>query len=184
MSITPDEAATALRDIADTDARSRALRGYRDGARQLLLWGVIWITGYGATGVWGQGRMIWPPLVVFGIIGSLVIGRRSTGVAGEPVPGRGLRALMPVILAAFIFSLDAVLHPQTPNQYAVVPPLAVALAYAMLGSWMRPRFLAIGAGLFALTLIGYFGLPALFPFWMAIVGGGALILSAVWWRVA
>jgi hypothetical protein len=34
----------------------------------------------------------------------------------------------------------------------------------------------------ALTLIGFFGLPQYFLLWMAVVGGGALILGGFWLR--
>jgi hypothetical protein len=41
-----------------------------------------------------------------------------------------------------------------------------------------------GIGMAALTLVGYYLFPAYFFFWMAVVGGGALMLAGLWLRTA
>jgi hypothetical protein len=35
-----------------------------------------------------------------------------------------------------------------------------------------------------LTIVGFFVLPAIFMLWMAVVGGGALVLGGLWLRRA
>ncbi len=54
---------------------------------------------------------------------------------------------------------------------------------------LRPRgrrfghtFAAIGLGISALTLIGFFSIGEAFPLWMAFVNGGGLILGGLWMR--
>ena len=42
--------------------------------------------------------------------------------------------------------------------------------------------LVIGAGITALTLIGYFFAGAWFELWMAFVDGGGLMLGGLWMR--
>ena len=49
MSLTPNEAASALRDIEDTGRRSGQAFGYRLSAPHLIIWGLVWVVGYGGT---------------------------------------------------------------------------------------------------------------------------------------
>ena len=51
------------------------------------------------------------------------------------------------------------------------------------GLWFGRAFVAIGLGITALTLIGYFFVAgAAFLLWMAAVNGGGLILGGSWMR--
>ena len=50
------------------------------------------------------------------------------------------------------------------------------------GLWVGQAFVAIGLGIIALTLIGYFFVGDAFDLWMAFVNGGGLILGGLWMR--
>ena len=52
----------------------------------------------------------------------------------------------------------------------------------MVGLWVGYAFVAIGLGISALTLIGYFFVGYWFPLWMAVVNGGGLVLGGLWMR--
>ena len=53
----------------------------------------------------------------------------------------------------------------------------------MPGLWFGRAFVAIGLGIIALTLIGYFFVAGgAFLLWMAAVNGGGLILGGLWMR--
>jgi DNA-binding MarR family transcriptional regulator len=68
-------------------------------------------------------------------------------------------------------------------QAGAVFPLLVALWYALLGIWRRGmRMALLGLVLGLLTVAGYFWLAQYFLLWMAVVGGGALILGGFWLR--
>ena len=54
------------------------------------------------------------------------------------------------------------------------------LFYSIAGLWFGYAFIAIGAGITALTLVGYCYIGAAFPLWMAFVNGGGLILGGLW----
>jgi hypothetical protein len=56
--------------------------------------------------------------------------------------------------------------------------------YAIMGLWRGTRFLVTGVAVTLLTLFGFFYLRdfALFCYWMAAVGGGALVLAGLWLR--
>ena len=62
--------------------------------------------------------------------------------------------------------------------------LLVASGYAIVGCWSGLRWLLAGVVMGALTLSGYFLLPAYFNLWMGCVGGGVLALTGVWMRRA
>jgi hypothetical protein len=73
--------------------------------------------------------------------------------------------------------------PRTDAQVSAFFPILVALFYALVGIWVRgTRVLFAGFVVAALTLGGYFLLPQIFPLWMAVVGGGALIVGGFWLR--
>jgi hypothetical protein len=55
----------------------------------------------------------------------------------------------------------------------------------MAGLLFAPRLVVTGVGVMAATMVGYFALPHIyFAFWMALVGGGALILTGYWLQKA
>ena len=56
------------------------------------------------------------------------------------------------------------------------------LFYALAGIWFGIAFVAIGLGITALTLIGFFYIGEVFPLWMAFVNGGGLIVGGLWMR--
>ena len=80
MAISRTEAAEALSEIERAAGRTQVLRGYRISGPILMLWGVIWIIGYVATGLsparWGW---IWLPLDLIGFVLSILIGRVLCG---------------------------------------------------------------------------------------------------------
>ncbi len=63
-------------------------------------------------------------------------------------------------------------------------PMLIAAFYTIVGMWAGWRFSAIGIGLAVLTMAGFFLLNAHFLLWMAVVGGGALIVTGLWLRSA
>ena len=70
----------------------------------------------------------------------------------------------------------------TPRQHSAFWPIYYMLAYSIVGLWFGWAFVAIGLGISALTLIGYFYAGMSFDLWMALVNGGGLILSGLWMR--
>ena len=181
MPLTSNEAAQTLRDITQTERRSANAYGYNTASPHLMLWGVIWMIGYGIDYARPQWSAVWVPLVVIGSVGSFWIGwRMRLGTARRSDWRHGATALAVVL---FVSALFALIPPRTGLQAAAFFPLLVALFYALIGIWLKaPRMLMLGAAVAALTLFGFFELPALFAIWMAVVGGGGLLLGGVWLR--
>jgi hypothetical protein len=181
MSVPPQEAAEALRDIERAQRQSAA--AYRDQkfSPHLFLWGVIWIVGYTVTYVRPRASLIWIALLPIGIIASFWIGGRGESRRSG---ARGwLYGATAVAIFLFITALFAILPPKSGEQPAAVIPILVALFYALIGIWTHgTRIALLGLALGALTVAGYFWLPQYFLLWMAWVGGGALILGGFWLR--
>ncbi len=180
MSLTPNEAADALRDIEQTGRRSSTAYGYQMAAPHFILWGVIWVVGYGVSAIKMEWSIVWPALSLLGTIGSFWLGWRSKP-AGQKFDGRYLATFVAVF--AFIACLFAVMPPRKPEQIGAFFPILVALYYSLIGIWTRGvRILALGIAVAVLTIGGYFFLPAHFLLLMAGVGGGGLILGGFWLR--
>jgi hypothetical protein len=93
-------------------------------------------------------------------------------------------ATLSAIFVVFIAGTIAIMAPTDPRQIGAFIPLVVAAGYAIMGVLGLTRMLVLGAALAALTLTGYFALPAHFLLWMAAIGGGSLILGGIWLRQA
>jgi hypothetical protein len=183
MPLSSNEAAETLRDIDKTERRSANAYGYKSASPHLILWGFIWLVGYGAGYVKPGWANVWIPLVVLGSLASFWIGWRMKPANATRTDWR-YGATFGAILA-FVSAFLSVMPPHTGNQAAAFFPLLVALFYGLIGIWSRgTRMLLLGAAVLALTVFGYFVLPVQFALWMALVGGGSLILGGLWLRSA
>ena len=61
-------------------------------------------------------------------------------------------------------------------------PIYFMMVYTIAGLWFGYAFVAIGVGITALPLIGYFFAGDWFNLWMAVVDGGGLMLGGLWMR--
>jgi hypothetical protein len=174
--LSPQEAAQALQSIASTQSRSATLRGYRGAAPHLILWGLLWAVGYGLTEVIpARGSAIWAVIVVVGIAAGAMMTFRQGGRSA------GWRfAAVWATLAVFCAATFAIMAPTNGRQVAAFIPLVIAASYVIGGIWLGSRYVAAGIAVAVLTLGGFFLLHEYFLLWMAVVGGGALLLAGLW----
>jgi hypothetical protein len=181
MSITREDAANALRLADQADQRSRMLRGYQSAAPHLILWGCVYTGTYGFSYFQPcQAGLAWMIVIPLAFIGDVALARRDRG-------DRSAWTVVPVLIVAFlafIAATAAIMRPHDPSQMGAFVPLAVAWAYVSAGTRLGPRVIFAGIALGALTMVGYFCLHAWFIPWMAVVGGGTLVLSGLWLRKA
>jgi hypothetical protein len=183
MPISTTEAEHSLRDIALASSASARFYGYRVASPHLILWGVIWALGYGANYFFPSQVLIWPALILIGIGGSSWLGWRAGRSNASPADWRYAATALAVFL--FVAAVFAVLPPRTEAQVSAFFPIFVAFSYAVMGIWTGGlRLVVTAASIAALTLGGFFWLPHLFTLWMAVVGGGALILGGIWFQRA
>jgi len=175
MVLSREQAAEALRAIEETGDRSRELRSYSRRAPHLILWGAIWAAGYALSDFFPQWAWtIWAIAIPAGLVAGAVIDRRARSAA------RWRYAAVALAIAAFCFATFSIMAPVGGRQVAAFIPLVVATGYVLVGIWTGSRLIVSGIAVAALTLGGYFLLPAHFLLWMAIVGGGALVSAGVW----
>lgn len=179
MSVTHEDATEALRLIAEAGQRSTMLRGYQSAAPHLILWGGIYAAAY-TFGYFRpyQAGLAWAVLIPAATIGDVLIARRDHGRINWAV----FLGLFATFLA-FISATALVMQPHDPRQMAAFVPLVVAAAYVVLGIGVGRRLVFTGLALGVLTLVGFLALPSIFMLWMAVVGGGALVLGGLWLRL-
>jgi hypothetical protein len=186
MSLSPQQAAAALHDIEQTEQLTCRARGYAIASPYLILWGLIWIAGYGACAIlpperWG---VAWVPLVVVGALGSTWFGMRARGAKAGATERTSFAqaAVMGLAIFAFIAAVYYLFQPASPLPYLIFPSFVAGLVYVLAGAVARmPRFVWIGAGIFLLTLVGYVFAPQWSAIWAA-VGGCGLVVGGVWLR--
>lgn len=184
MPIPPQEAADALQHIENAEQHSAAAYRYQKASPHFFLWGLIWFVGYAVTYVRPRWTLLWPVLTVIGFAGSFWISWRAPGERSrESFRWRYGTTIVAVFL--FLEALFAILPPISSLQVDAFFPLLIALWYVILGIWTRgTRIALLGLALGLFTVGGYFWLHRYFVLWMAVVGGGALILGGLWLRKA
>ena len=185
MSLTQQQAAEALEEIASTERQVAMSNGYRTGSPHFLLWGVIWTLGYEASYLYPeQTQWIWVALDLIGAAGGMILARKA-----NPAPGAANRESWRfmgafLVVGAFIGAVYYIFAPHTLAQFGALPPLVLALIYTWMGLFNGPRLLLTGGTLLVLTLVGYvFLLPWFLP-WIGFAGGGTLVLTGLWLRRA
>jgi hypothetical protein len=177
------EAASALNDIEQIVRRVRQSRIYDLASQIMIVWGVLVFAANLANWGWPiYGGHIWISINLLGVVGTLAIIASSyarTGACSFDV--RMLAAYL--LFFAFGYLCSTVLGHYTPRQMGAFWPIYFMLFYSIAGLWFGYAFVAIGVGISALTLIGYFFVDgfAFLP-WMAFVNGGGLILGGLWMR--
>jgi hypothetical protein len=178
MQITPEEAQQSLDEIERVIARTRKTIANRGTDLMLILWGVIWVLGYGLTQFFPlQAGLFWMPLVVIGSVGSWTIGVRKAAVKGSI----GWR------IGVFWFTLFAyaglwlfLLAPFNETRIGAFMATVPMFAYVVGGLWFGRFFVFLGLGVTAATILGVVAGGNYFNLWMAVAGGGALIWSGIY----
>ena len=176
------QAAEALTDIDDIVRRVRQSQVYHLASLLMIWWGVLVFAGNMATWLWPRhGDYIWIAVNIVGILGSIALSAAGHSITGgRTFNGRMLATYL--LFFAFGYFCTSVLGHFTPRQQGTFWPIYFMLFYTIAGLWFGYAFVAIGLGITASTLIGYYTIGAGFPLWMAFVNGGGLILGGLWMR--
>jgi len=185
MSIEREEAARALRMAEAAADRSMSAVGYQRASGYLILWGVIWaLTNIGGVLRVPNGNVVFPALILAGVIGSFILGLRGGGDAGSRRSSAVRSVVISLALSLFCFGVGVV-NPVTSliNAEAIMC-LAVGAAYMVLGSTVGWRLSAVGGLLMVGVIVGWIYARDQFFLWMTFTGGGGLILGGLWLRKA
>lgn len=181
-SIDRQEAVSALSNIDLIVRRVRQSQIYNLSSLIMALWGAAVLIGNVATWLWPhEGGYVWIAVNAVGVIGTLSI--IASSYARSSAHGFDARILVAYLLIfAFGYFCSSVLGHYTPRQIGTFWPIYFMLFYSIAGLWFGYAFVAIGLGISALTLVGYFFIGDAFPLWMGFVNGGGLILGGLWMR--
>ncbi len=182
MSLSSQEAAESLSQAEQAGRRSAQAYFYHRSSPHLIMWGIIWVIGYGGTGLFPRyADPLWAVLILIGISGGLILGRcyKAYNTAVDRHAWR-MVALWAVILF-FVFATYAIMKPHLGRQLCAYPALITGCAYMVIGLWRGLRYVISGIAVVTLTLIGFFYIDWVF-FWFAVVGGGSMILTGLWFR--
>ena len=186
MVISREEASADLSAIDRTTGRSQTLRAYGAAGPIAMVWGVVWVLGYGAMALAPDQRWawVWLPLDLIGFAATLWLVRRGP-TAGRPSSAgpvwKGIVAALAI--SAVLTSIFVMAGPLPAGVYMALPALLAGLAYIVMGLVQMTRFIWVGAAIIAATVAGFFLFLANFALWMAAVGGIGLGLGGLWiWR--
>ncbi len=185
MSVTPEQAKEALRQVEQARSRSVEFHTYRISSTQLILWGVFWLIGYGGTDLApARAGYIWGGLMLAGLFAGIVLNSPADRPAPGAAAGHRWRLLAVFATFAVFIACTAVIMQPRGTEMGAFVPLLVATTYVLLGLWIGWRYAAIGIAIGILTMVGFLLLPAHFLLWMAGMGGGALTVTGLWLRRA
>ena len=187
MTITRNDAATALHDVNSARHHSLTLFRYGLASPFLLLWGVLWIVA-GAVGALSpeNAGIGWLAVDIVGFAGTGVLIAIQSRRHGEGAGRNQLFRCIAIgtVLAAFVALTLWVFAPVSNVEVLTLITLLVAATYVLAGCWAGGRYAVVGAVLAAVA-IGLFHLaPDLVPVIVPFAGGGTLVLGGLWMRSA
>ena len=188
MSLSPKEAAESLADAENAARRSARIYGYSKASPHLILWGAIWILGYGGTDLFHHyANLIWGVLILLGCLGGFLISRRCPSARDPKAPatsGAWRVFALGGIVFLFVLSTYLILKPTYGEQFAAFPALLTGAIYTAVGLWLGVRWILSGLFVIALTMGGFYLLPDHYVLWLAFVGGGGMMAAGFWFRTA
>src|SRR6266850_1851208 len=126
MTVSPQDATAALRDIEDAQARSATLLEYQHAAPHFLIWGIVWAVGYGLSDFFpARAYAIWAVLVPIGLVAGALVQRGE----GRAIAWR--YGAMSLAIFVFFLATFFVMSPVSSRQVAAFIPLFVALMYVL-----------------------------------------------------
>jgi hypothetical protein len=180
MEIDAKDAREALNVVDDARYSLAVLKGYRHSAPFLILWGVVWIAGFGLSDLLpSRTGLIWLVADAVGFAGSIWLGVKSPRRQGR-FDWRPFAVA--AVVAAFFFAATNLLHVDDMERFSGFTVLVFALIYTILGIYLGLRILIVGLVMGVVAVGGYYLVDRHYLMWLAAAGGGSLILGGLWLR--
>lgn len=190
MNISQQEASEALDAIHLADQRVLEVRGYRYAAPFLILWGVIWaianafsdFSSAAGARAWLIGTLVGAALTVWLVV-RIILERRRAGDARSIARRTGNRFVLLGIASWLYFpAMFLVMGPLSGRQSNAFISLFWAFAYMFAGAWLGLRLFLIGLVAALAITAGFLFVHEHYFLWMAVFGGGSLLLAGFWLR--
>ena len=196
FSPTPDEARSSLEEIDRIMTQTRKTIGAGRAGPMIILWGAIWVVGFaGAQYFPDSVSHLWTGLDIVGVAGSLLLGPwfRRSPVKTSGQWRTGVAWLVLFIYASLWISLlcpwellhrvgSTLVVPVMNRRIAAFISTIPMFGYVIMGLWLDRFFIWLGALVTVATVIGFYFAGNQFYLWMAITGGGSLIVGGVFIR--
>ncbi|MDB5440497.1 MAG: hypothetical protein JWM33_2924 [Caulobacteraceae bacterium] len=182
-----DEAKTALREIGAHQRRGFSMSSYRHAAPYIFMVGVMWLVADLTQQFQPNNYYVWPLGGLFCFLCGLALAYRegkSRAYAASPGVGQYIGRVVATWIFAILFCMGTfrIFAPSSGAQGGSFIGMLLGTIYACMGLWMGWRILAVGLFLAVMSLGGYLWVHEYYSAYMGIVGGGGLILSALWLR--
>ena len=186
MSMSTSEAEEALAAIQTVAQRTRQSISTGGTYITLIVTGIVWLVGFTCT-QFLSGEIvgyIWAGLSIVGGAVGIILGSRMGKRVRSPLTTPTIKRVSLFWLLLFIYAVTviAIAQPKDGKQatlfvilFIMLGQLAMSLVFSFSSVWW-----AIPVTI--LALIGYFLLPGIFYFWMAILGGGGMIALGLYVR--
>ena len=187
MTVTKDDALSALHEIESAKRRSQTLFGYGLTSPYMLLWGVLWIVaGAGGAVSVANAGIVWGVVDIVGLLGTAwLIVRHARRCSKRDDRVRLIRYVgTAAVIAAFLGLTLMIFGPVTGLEILMLFTLLVAAGYAIAGCWAGRRYAVIGAALAGLAVGVYVVAPSQLHLIVPFAGGAALICGGLWMRRA
>src|SRR4051812_29611691 len=180
--LSPQEASALLADVDAARAAMRhAIRDHR-GHYHLWIWGAAWIA-MPLTAHFGgdNAARYFPWICVVGWLLSVITGITQGRQIRRSTNGRFIAAMVTLWVFAALFPF--VLRPAFEVRAIYTYTCLIAMqTYVMAGLWTDTYLLWVGLVVTVLVLLGFFLFPGIFWLWMAVFGGGTLVLTGFYVR--
>lgn len=192
MEVSREDALAGLAAIEHARRRSYQALVYERSSAYLKLWGVIWIVGYAGSDLVLRLRFdpmavnyLWLALCAAGGVFTLLLKRRQCQSRDSALANAGDRAWSAfgggaLVLVLFVVGMRVTIGPRFEQIAGAFFPLLVALFYGLIGLKWGRRYFVASIAVTVLTVGGYLYFPQFFLLWMAVVGGGSLIVVGLW----
>ena len=183
LSLDPAQAQAALREIELIVSRTR--KSDRPRARRApcsSCGDVVWAAGFSLTEfVPERSGTAWLALDLLGVVGSIVIGV----LPRRPVTGGGDARIGMFWLVLFLYAglWFWMLRPSNGIQIGAYWATVPMFGYVVGGLWLSRFFVFLGVVVTALTILGFTLFHEHFNLWMAMLGGGSLIVAGIYIRL-
>ncbi len=176
-----EEALAAIQTMAQKTRQSIASSGMYV---TLIVTGIVWMIGFICTHYLPKEIVgyIWATLsIIGGILATILgirMGKRVRSPATTPTAKRVI--LFWLFLLVYGVTIIYIAHPTDGKQATLFVILFIMLGQLAMGMLFSFSSVWWALPITVLALVGYFLLPAIFYLWMAVLGGGGMILLGLY----
>jgi hypothetical protein len=186
MNISPNEAEEALAAIEKMSQKTRHSIASSGASITLIVTGIVWLVGFMATQFLPAEIVpyVWIGASILGGTVATLLGIRMGKRVRSPLTAMTVKriGLFWLLLICYAIAVIAVAGPMEGKQMTVIIVLFIMLGQLAMGMLFSFATVWWALPISALVLISYFLMPDSFYLWLAILGGGGMIVLGLYIR--